>query len=71
MSSLKAHPLRESKIIKWVAALSDGEEFLARQIAKDLDLMGVKVGNVLKYQPNVRIVRKQYMQGTVWQKVPA
>ena len=71
MSSAKAHPQREAKIIKWVNALNDGEEFLARQIAKDLDLMGVEVGNVLKCQPNVRIARKQYLQGTVWQKVPA
>jgi hypothetical protein len=67
MSRSSAHPLRERKIIKWISGKSPGHEFGAREIAKDLDLMPVEVGNILKYQGNIKIVRYEYRQGAVWQ----
>jgi hypothetical protein len=71
MSSLRSHPQRESKIIKWVDALNDGEEFHARQIAKELNLMPVEVGNIIKLLPNAKKSRLVYLTGQIWQKVPA
>ena len=71
MSSAKAHPQREKKVMAWVATLPDGKEFHARQIAKELNLMGVEVGNILKCQTNVIKCRKEFLSGQIWQKVSA
>jgi len=65
MSSLRSHPIRESKIIKWVSEKKPGFEFTARDIAKSLNLTAVEVGNVLKMQGNVRIARHESMT-TIW-----
>ena len=66
MSRAAAHPLRERKIIKWISGKQPGEEFCARNVAKDLNLTGIEVGNILKYQENIRIVRNEYPVGAVW-----
>lgn len=71
MSSLKSHPQREKKVCAWVDALPDGKEFHARQIAKELNLLGVEVGNILKYQANVIKSRKEFLSGQIWVKVSA
>lgn len=69
MTGVRAHPKRKEKIVQWVSKLQIGEEFQARQIAKDLDIMPVEAGNVLKCQDNLIVSR--YMNGAVWKKVSA
>lgn len=69
MSRARAHPKREDKIVQWVGNLKPGDEFQARQIAKDLNLMPVEVGNILKLKDNLMVVG--YMNGAVWKKVSA
>jgi hypothetical protein len=67
MSKLNAHPQRETKIRKWIERLGPDDEFSARDIARDLNLMPVEVGNILK-TCDVMIVGKRYKCGSVWKR---
>lgn len=70
MSRSRAHPQRETKIIRWINTnIKPGEEFQARDIAKALNIMPVEVGNLLKKQEGIQIVG--YMNGSVWQRKAA
>jgi hypothetical protein len=70
MSRIRGHPLRESKIRKYVdTRFKPGEQFRASDIAKPLNLTSTEVGNALKFIETIRIAYHTCGTGAVWEKM--
>lgn len=66
------HPRSTQNVLNWIAAKQPGEKFASRDIAKEVNLTSDDVGNILKWQENVKKSGK--LRGTntvVWERVGA
>jgi len=66
------HPQTVAKVQKWIAARTPGDKFASRDIAKIVNLTSDDVGNILKWQENVRKAGK--LRGTntvIWERIAA
>jgi len=52
---MSKHPRNIRKVIKMVHSLPVGSRFAARHLQKETGLPSDEIGNVLRWQPNVRI----------------
>lgn len=69
MSSSNGHPLRAHKIRKYVDRFKPGEQFLASDVSKPLNLTPVEVGNALKFIETVHVAYRTAGSGAVWERI--
>ena len=70
MSNSSGHPLRESKIRKYVDRMyKPGDTFRASDIAKPLNLTSTEVGNALKFIETIKIAYHANGTGAVWERM--
>ena len=70
MSRIRGHPLRESKIRKYVdSQFKPGDRFRASDIAKPLNLTSTEVGNALKFIETIKIAYHANGTGAVWERM--
>jgi len=70
MSRIRGHPLRESKIRKYVDRMyKPGDRFRASDVAKPLNLTSTEVGNALKFIETIKIAYHANGTGAVWERM--
>ena len=63
---------RQQRVQGWLARYPVGHRFIAKEIAKEVNLTGGDVGNILKWQENVRKIDDRLSGNIVqWEKVAA
>ena len=66
------HPKNYLRVQKWLKDKPVGFRFISRDVAKEANLTGADVGNILKWQDNVRKLPKKLPGNIiVWERVPA